>query len=182
MKTLNRSSDYSLTDYLVNGLFLNLYFFAKYLPSPVGDVLRRLVLSPFARIGKGVLVREGVSIWYPHRLTVGSRVSINEGCFVSAYGGLEIGDDTMIGHRVTIVTSDHEMSDPTVSIRSQGIRGEGVHIGCDVWIGAHAVILAGVNIGDGAVIGGGSVVTKDVEPLVIVGGVPARTIGERGVE
>lgn len=180
MQTLNRSADYSLADYIQNGLFLNLYFFVKYLPSPVGDVLRRLVCRLFVRAGKALLVREGVTIWYPHKLRLGARVSLNEGVFLSAYGGLEIGNDVLIGQRVSIVTSDHVMTDPERTIRSQGVVGAAVVIGDDVWIGAHAVVVAGVRIGKGAVIGAGAVVTKDVEPSEIVAGVPARRIGERG--
>jgi acetyltransferase-like isoleucine patch superfamily enzyme len=180
MGTLNRGGDYTFADYMWNGLFLNCYFVVKYLPSPIGDVLRRVVFKLFTRSGTGLLVREGVTVWYPHKLRLGARVSLNEGVFLSAYGGLEIGDDVLIGQRVSIVTSDHLVADPTATIRSQGVAGAPVVIGSDVWIGAHAVIVAGVRIGEGAVIGAGAVVTRDVGSLDIVAGVPAKVIGRRG--
>lgn len=182
MRTLNRKADYTLGDYIWNGLFLNLYFLVKHLPPPIGELLRRAMFNLFARTGTDLLVREGVTLWYPHKVQIGSRVSLNEGVFLSAYGGLKIGDDVLIGQRVSIVTSDHRISDPARTIRSQGLVAEPVIIENDVWIGAHAVIVSGVKIGNGAVIGAGAVVTKDVGPLEIVGGVPAKVIGKRGEE
>lgn len=180
MQTLNKSTDYTAADYINNGLFLNLYFFVKYLPSPVGDLLRRWVCRLFVTTGPYFLVREGVTIWYPHKLKVGARVSLNEGTFISAYGGLSIGNDVLIGQRVSIVTSDHVMTDATKTIRAQGIFGAPVVIEDDVWIGAHAVVVAGVRIGQGAVVAAGAVVTKDIGAFHIVAGVPARQIGVRG--
>ena len=180
MRSLNRGADYSLADYVQNGLFLNLYFFVKFLPSPLGDMLRRFVCRAFVNAGPNLLIREGVSIWYPHKLKIGARVSLNEGTFLSAYGCLTIGNDVLIGQRVSIVTSDHVASSAMQTIRSQGIVGAPVVIEDDVWIGAHVVIVAGVRIGKGAVIAAGAVVTKNVAPMSIVGGVPARQIGIRG--
>ncbi len=179
MGTLNRGADYTTADYIWNGLFLNLYFLVKYLPSPVGDVLRGVLFKLFTGAGSGLLVREGVTLWYPHKVRLGARVSLNEGVFLSAYGGLEIGDDVLIGQRVSIVTSDHRMADTSKTIRSQGVVGAAVVIESDVWVGAHAVIVAGVRIGRGSVIGAGAVVTKDVAPFDIVAGVPAKVIGKR---
>jgi acetyltransferase-like isoleucine patch superfamily enzyme len=80
---------------------------------------------------------------------------------------------------VIIFSSQHRYNIEGVPILFQGHEKKRVSIGKDVWIGANAVILPGVTIGDGAIIGAGAVVTGDVEPYSIVGGVPARKIGER---
>lgn len=105
-------------------------------------------------------------------LTIGKRVFINSGCKFQDQGGITIGDDTLIGHNVLIATLNHS-KDP-------GHRGDTephpVQIGNKVWIGANATILPGVNIGDGAIVAAGAVVTTDVPARSIVGGIPAKFI------
>ena len=92
--------------------------------------------------------------------------------------GIVVGDDTRIATGVAIYAFDHGVL-PDRLVREQPVRSQGVRIGCDVWIGANACITDGVTIGDHAVVGMGAVVTRDVEPWMIVGGVPARPIGDR---
>ena len=87
-------------------------------------------------------------------------------------GGIEIGDNVLIGQQVVIATINHDL---TPSIRANMFPAP-VKIGNSVWIGAHATILSGVTIGDNAVIAAGAVVTKDVPANAIVGGVPAKII------
>jgi len=113
-------------------------------------------------------------------IVVGDDVSINAFCLVSGIGGVEIGKDTRVGASVSILSSNHVFDDPDRPIRMQGLTARGVSIGNDVWIGTRAVVLDSTRVGDGAVIAAGAVVTTDVEPLSIVGGVPARVIGRRG--
>jgi len=107
-------------------------------------------------------------------LRLGERVFVNSGCRFQDQGGITIGDDALIGHNVVIATLNHDL-DP-------GQRGttapRPVVIGDRVWIGANATVLPGVTIGDGAVVAAGAVVTKDVPPRTVVGGVPARVIRE----
>ena len=103
---------------------------------------------------------------------VGKNVFINSGCQFQDQGGIFISDGALIGHSVVIATLNHRM-DPA---HRQDLLHAPVHIGKGVWIGAHATILAGVSIGDNAVVAAGAVVTKDVPPDTIVGGVPARII------
>lgn len=171
--------DFIFTDYFIHGIFFFLYFFVKYLPSPLGDVFRYIIVKPFFdKIGKA-RIYEGVTIWYPYRIKIGSNVSLNEWVYLSGFGGLEIGDNTRIGLRATIVTSDHEFSRKNFLIYKQRISKEKVVIGKDVWIGANVIILKGVKVGDGAVIGAGAVVTKDVACYAVVAGVPAKEIGSR---
>ncbi len=105
-------------------------------------------------------------------LRLGKRVFINSGCKFQDQGGIIIGDDVLIGHNVTIATLNHAM-DPD---RRGDMEPRAVHIGNKVWIGSNAAILPGVTVGDGAVIAAGAVVTKDVAPRSVVGGVPAKLI------
>jgi len=88
---------------------------------------------------------------------------------------LSIGNDVSISPDVTILTAQHRTDDPLF-----GLVSAPVVIDDYVWIGTRAMILPGVHIGKGAVVAAGAVVTKDVAPMEIVGGVPARPIGQRG--
>jgi maltose O-acetyltransferase len=91
---------------------------------------------------------------------------------------VEIGDNVMMGPYVMITTLNHGMGMET-TMDSQASSVQDVSIGRDVWIGGHVCVLPGVHVGDGAVLAAGAVVTRDVEPYTIVGGIPARPIGSR---
>lgn len=105
-------------------------------------------------------------------LHFGRRIFINSGCKFQDQGGIYIGDDVLIGHNCVIATINHDI-DPD---KRGDMRFAPVHIGHKVWIGANVTILPGVAIGDGAIIAAGAVVNRDVAPMTIVGGVPARFI------
>jgi acetyltransferase-like isoleucine patch superfamily enzyme len=105
-------------------------------------------------------------------LTIGKRVFINSGCKFQDQGGISIGDDVLIGHNVVIATLNHSFAPE----HRGDLEPRPVKIGNKVWIGANATILPGIKIGDGAIIAAGAVVTKDVAPRNMVGGVPARFI------
>lgn len=170
----------TLSDYLVHGVYLTLYGLFKYVPSPIGDLLRYLVIKPFAaRLGK-VRIFEGVTIWYPYRVRIGNGVTLNEWVYIDGFGGVEIGNGVRIAHRTTIMSSDHAFRDQTKPIHEQGLVCAPVRIEDGVWIGCNATILQGVTLGAGSIVAASAVVTKDVAPNTIVGGVPARKIGERG--
>ena len=93
---------------------------------------------------------------------------------------IDIGADVLIGDSVTIRDTGHIFADVDAPIISQGIDVRPVVIEDDVWIGHGATVLKGVRIGRGAVVAAGAVVTRNVEPYTVVGGVPARLIGRRG--
>jgi galactoside O-acetyltransferase len=116
------------------------------------------------------------------RIVIGDDVHVNSNAMISAdLGGvIEIGNDVQVGPNVVMRASNHEFADPDTPIRLQGHRPGRIVVGEDVWIGANAVLVPGVTIGRGAVVAAGAVVTHDVEPLAIVGGVPAKRIGTRG--
>ena len=109
---------------------------------------------------------------YGKNIKLGKGVFINEGCCFQDQGGIEIGDNTLIGQQVVIATLNHDLAPDK---RANMIPAP-VKLGNNVWIGAHATILAGVTIGDNAVVAAGAVVTKDVPANVVVGGVPAKII------
>lgn len=170
------TKNFNLSDYFVMGLFINVYWVVKYLPSPIGDILRSFVIRVFgAKVGSA-RIYDGVTIWYPYRMQIGRSVTVNEFVYLNAYGGLTIGDHVSIGHGTSIVTSEHIFTDTNVPIQSQGIVGKSVEIEDNVWIGANVTILAGVHISQGSVIAAGAVVASDVPSGVVVGGVPAKVI------
>ena len=132
-------------------------------------------------IGSGALILSGAHFCPCNpqaHIHIGSRTSLGFHSFVYASGQITIGDDCQIAPFVYIVDSDHGIRKDTLMNRQPNVVNP-ISIGNDVWIGAHAVVLAGVTIGQGAVIAAGAVVNRDVEPYAIVGGIPARHLGER---
>jgi acetyltransferase-like isoleucine patch superfamily enzyme len=112
-------------------------------------------------------------------------ISIGKNCFIGEFnvvrgqGGVHIGNDVYTGPMVQIVAVNHVYDDPGRPMREQGITAQGIVIEDDVWIGASAVVLDGVTIGQGSVIGAGAVVTDDIPPYSIAVGAPAKTIRDR---
>ena len=108
-------------------------------------------------------------------IRVGERVFINQCCTMYALGGIEIGDEVMIGPNVQIITSGHPLDPAT---RRSTIVADPIRIEQGVWIAAGATIIGGVTVGRDAVVAAGAVVTKDVPPRTMVAGVPAVVIRE----
>ena len=105
-------------------------------------------------------------------ISIGKKVFINACCKFQDQGGIEIGDNVLIGHNVTIATLNHDFN-PS---KRNSMIAKKVKIGSNVWIGSNSIILPGVVIADGAIIGAGSVVTKNVLENTIVAGNPAKII------
>ncbi|MDO8787308.1 MAG: acyltransferase [Sulfuritalea sp.] len=103
---------------------------------------------------------------------LGDRVEINNFSIVNGTGGVDVGDDTVIGPGVRIISYQHRYA-RGATIKSQPVIARPIRIGSDVWIGANAIILAGVTIGDGAVVAAGAVVRENVPEFTVVAGVPA---------
>lgn len=129
------------------------------------------------KIGKGSFVMKNVYIQSPNRLTIGDYSHINRGVVLDARGDIIIGSSVSVSHNVNIMTGGHEH----MSSHFTGVF-KPIIINDYAWIGVGATILQGVTIGKGAVVCAGAVVNKDVADFEIVGGVPAKKIGERAKE
>lgn len=126
------------------------------------------------KIGKGSTFHMWASFFEPKNIKIGEDTIIGDHAFLDGRSDLVIGSHTDIASYVMIYNSEHDLES-----RDFTAREEKVEIGDYVFIGPRAIILPGVRIGNGAVVAAGAVVTKDVEESKIVGGVPAKEIGER---
>jgi acetyltransferase-like isoleucine patch superfamily enzyme len=143
-----------------------------YLPS------HRVRNAAYRRAGLTLPVSSSIhwraEFYAPERIVVGERCTIGDSCFLDGRSGLELGDNVNIGSHVSIYTRQHDVDSPDFAE-----VGAPVTIGRHAWVASHAIVLPGVSIGEGAVVAAGAVVTKDVEPFLMVGGNPARPIRER---
>lgn len=116
-------------------------------------------------------------------LTLGRNCYLNKNVRLGSGGDapFTMGDNVMVGPNVVMDTSQHNKDRTDIPMKLQGLTYAPIVIADDVWIGANAVVTSGVTIGRGSIVGAGAVVTKDVAPYSIVGGVPARVIGQRGL-
>lgn len=126
------------------------------------------------RRAKHLKINRHVRIMQPGRIVVGNNTYINRNVLLDGRSGLEIGNNVDIGEYVKIWTLDHDPND-----ENHSPRGGKTIIEDHAWIAPWSIILPGVKIGRGAVVGAGSIVTRDVPPLAIVAGSPARHIGTR---
>jgi len=157
--------------------------------------------SQLARVGEGVVFEDGVLIFHPENVEIGSNVYIGhqtilkgyhdarmvigdgtwigQQCFLHAGGGLTIGYDVGIGPGVRILTSAHRLDEMDKPILHAAVTFKPVVIldGSDIGVGA--ILLPGARIGRGSQVGAGAVVTGEVDDYAIVAGIPARTIGSR---
>jgi galactoside O-acetyltransferase len=172
-------------------------------PGRIGIYLRRIVVRYGARdVGSGLRLDTGIRItgWgnislgnnvsvmrlgalnaHDGKLRIGNNVSINtNSCIAPANGGyVEIADNVLIAQNVVIRAADHRHEAIDRPIIQQGHVGGEIIIGEGVWIGANAVVTRNVRVGAHSIIGAGAVVTQDVAPFTIVGGVPAKLIRSR---
>lgn len=126
------------------------------------------------RIGAGSSIHMHLTLYNPSGITIGEDTIVGERCTLDGRAPLVIGNHVDIASEVMMYNSEHDINDPKF-----GAIVAPVTIEDYVFVGPRAIILPGVTIHKGAVIGAGAVVTKDVEPNAIVGGVPAKVIGER---
>lgn len=134
-------------------------------------------------IGPGTIVMHGAVLHVynfrdmPHSgIRIGKNSLIGEYSVIRGQGGVIIGDRVYTSPFTQIIAVNHVFDDPNRPFVEQGITAEGIVIEDDVWLGAGAVITDGVRVGKGAVVAAGAVVTKDVPPHTVVGGVPAKPI------
>ena len=105
-------------------------------------------------------------------IRIGKNVFVNACCCFQDQGGITLGDGALIGHRVTLATLNHG---ETAADRGD-LTPAPIVIGRNAWLGAGVTVVPGVSIGDGAIVAAGAVVTRDVPPMTVVGGVPARKL------
>lgn len=132
------------------------------------------------RIGPDVFILMGQYVQMAGARSSGQKVSIgkgtviNHGCLLYTTGGLVIGEHVSISAGTWLVTGSHDINDPLFPVFYKPIV-----IGNHVWIGMRATVLPGVTVGEGAIVMAGAMVSRDVPPYAIVGGVPARVIKQR---
>ncbi|GAC1429122.1 MAG: hypothetical protein NVSMB65_02430 [Chloroflexota bacterium] len=132
--------------------------------------LRRLGM----RIGAHVYMFGGSEVLAPWNITLEGNCHIGRYCQLDGRGGITVGRNVVIASHCLLITADHDVAAPDFAGRLGGIIIEE-----RVWLGSRATVLRGVTVGQGAVVAAGAVVVGNVEPWTIVGGVPARKIGER---
>jgi len=133
--------------------------------SGIGAFSRLIVSSDYSQPGKGI--------------RIGERVGIGEYAYLGGAGGLEIGDDCIIGQYFSCHPQNHLFDHAEQAIRLQGVTQKGINIGSNCWIGSKVTVLDGVSIGDGCVVAAGAVVTKNFPAGAVLAGVPARMIKSR---
>ena len=165
---------------LLNTLYWSAYDTRDYIAEAIGHVpahslrlaLYRSLLR--VRIGPGTSIHRRCRLYRPSHVIIGPNTVINRDVLLDGRMGLHIGANVSISEGAAIFTLEHDPNSPDFAN-----RGTAVHIEDFVFVGARAIILPGVSVGRGAVVAAGAVVTNDVEPFTIVGGVPAQPIGTR---
>lgn len=166
------------------------YGFARHLPEYLplvgntGKALRGLSCRHiFRKCGKSVYIKKGASFGSGYDIEIGDNSDIGLNAFIGGIGSggeVTIGSHVMMAPEVVILTRGHHYEDTSIPMNMQGDYSSGVIIEDDVWIGYRAMILPGVRISKGSCVGAGAVVTADVPPYSVVGGVPAKIIKRRG--
>ena len=132
----------------------------------------------FSKCGNGIDL--GRKIQFSSNVSIGDNSSLGDNSYIN--GSLIIGNDVMIAANCAFIARNHEYARTDIPMNKQGNKEKVIVIEDDVWIGYGSIIMPGVKIGKGSIIAAGSVVTKDVDPYYIVGGVPAKIIKKRGVD
>ena len=134
-----------------------------------------LLVERLGEVGRGAVVRPPFHCDYGCNIHLGVDVFMNFNCVILDVARIDIDDGTQIGPAVQIMAADHPRD---AASRAAGLEfGRPIRIGRNVWIGAGAILLPGITVGDHAIIGAGSVVTRDVPASATVAGNPARPIG-----
>lgn len=132
------------------------------------------------RFGPGVHLARGVLVHsYGGAVSVGSHVHLGPYTAIYGHGGVQIGDDCLVGPHCCLMAGEHSVPPLTTAIRSLPDRPAPIRLGRDVWLGAHVTVLGDVEVGDGCIVGAGAVVTRSLPAGAIAVGVPARVIGNR---
>ncbi len=130
--------------------------------------------------GTHVFFEGSLTYFSPENISIGNNVYINHNVdLIARNGKITIGNYVLVGPFTYMTTANHDYTNPDLPMYFQQYTSSDITIEDDVWIGAKAVLLPGVTIGKGAIVGASAVVTKDVPPYAIVGGVPAKLLKYR---
>jgi putative colanic acid biosynthesis acetyltransferase WcaF len=136
---------------------------------------RRAVMRLFgAKVGRQARIAASAHVVMPWNLEIGEWSAIGPDVYVYSLGKVRIGKRATVSYRSHVCAGSHDFTDPTIPLTKPPVT-----IGDDAWIGTEAFIGPGVTVGAGAMVAARAVVVKDVEPRTIVGGHPAKVIGER---
>lgn len=143
---------------------------------------RGVRLGDHVTVGRLAMIRP--SGYYGRELgegfAIGARSNVGPYCYIGCGGYVDIGEDVLMGPRVSIIAENHNFADVDKTIKAQGINRRGIVIEDNCWLGANSVILDGVRVGSGSIVAAGCVVTQSVPKNSVVAGVPGRVIKERG--
>lgn len=161
--------------------------FAKWLPVSYTIIIGRYAKWLRGLCGKLVLKKCGKNVNIEKGAVFSSKVELGDnsgiGINASITGSVHIGDNVMMGPCCTFYSYNHAFDRLDIPMCRQGFSEEKtIVIGNDVWIGGHVIFLPGVHVGNGAIVGAGAIVTKDVPEYAIVGGNPAKVIKYRNGE
>ncbi len=135
----------------------------------------KIILGAECQIMRGGYFETG----YEGQIVIGDRTFIGPYSIINGQGGIRIGEDVLIAGQCYLVAGNHDFSDLNIPISQQNFISKGIVVEDGAWLGAGVKVLDGVRVGKGAIVAAGAVVTQNVEPYSIVGGVPARFIKKR---
>lgn len=154
-----------------------LFFIFGSVPGMLGFILRNACL--FSRKAGFVWLQPRITIVHSKRLSFGKNCGINSGTYINGLGGIEFGNNILIGSNVTISSGMHPIDGRGVSVTERPSVPKKIIFEDDVWIGAGAVIMPGIILRKGTVVGANSIVTKSTEEYGVYVGSPAKKIKER---
>jgi acetyltransferase-like isoleucine patch superfamily enzyme len=154
-------------------------FYWGYLKEDIDNFVIKNQKKQFKSLGKNVIFKSGGTIYHPENLSIGNHVRIGDNCFIMAIGGVDIGNGTIISRNVCLHSGNHNYNSDSLLPYDQEYIKRKIVIGKGVWIGQNVNVLPGILIGDGAIIGMGTTVSKNVNPGEIVVGKGQRVLGMR---
>lgn len=162
---------------LPNKLRVRLFAASRNIGGKIGIGIRYILVKTLAKsCGRNVSIKQYVIIENIQNISLGDNVSIHPFCYLEGAGGIEIGNNVSLAHATSVLSVNHTWSDIDQPIKYNPIEYVPVKVCDDVWVGCGCRIMAGCTIHQRSIIAAGAVVTKDVEPNTLVGGVPAKCI------
>jgi acetyltransferase-like isoleucine patch superfamily enzyme len=162
---------------MIEKLFRLAWFFLAWLPVRPGSPARRLVLRfAGAVVEKDVEIGPQVRVLGPRNLTLGRGVGVARGAVLDARGGLVVDSGALIGFDSVILTHTHGHGDVGTRVQDQGWRSNPVRVGRRAWLGCRVIVLPGCSVGNDAIVGAGSVVTREVGAGERSAGSPAKRL------